>query len=68
MRHRTFDGAAANARANAAYFKVPWAVFSDTSGNWNSERWREAHTERSWSGTGPATRFDPPTNPQGTTQ
>lgn len=32
-----YKHACKNAQANADYFKMPYVVFQDTSGNWRSE-------------------------------
>ena len=37
MRNQTFEDAMAAAKGNAEWFKRPYAVFTDTSGNWRSE-------------------------------
>lgn len=44
------QAAYSNARANANETGEPWAVFSDTSGAWNSERWRASMERPTWSG------------------
>lgn len=40
MKHRTESQAHRSARDAAFRYKAPWRVFCDTSGAWNSERWR----------------------------
>ncbi len=40
----------ANARRNANATGEVWAVFSDTSGAWNSERWRSSMSRPNWAG------------------
>lgn len=38
MRCKNSQEALAQAKANANFFKIPFMVFSDTSGNWRCER------------------------------
>lgn len=48
---KDYKAALQNARANANAEGSAWAVFCDTSGAWNSERWRETMTPtQNWAG------------------
>jgi len=40
MVHKRYAQAVEQAKANSRHFRHPWLVFSDTSGNWRSERYK----------------------------